>query len=65
MDLNIYTIALLAINLVTSLGSAAYYFLRKKYKKTNLPAAAPAVIIDPPTSPFTSPEFVTNILERV
>lgn len=60
--MNEYTIILLAINLASTLVGNAYYFLRKKFNKTPPPTPPP-----PPTpaAPFASPEFVTEILERV
>ena len=61
MDLNIYTIALLAINLVTSLVGHAYYFLRQRTKKSPPPPPVPLAT----DAPFASPDFVTEILERV
>ena len=65
-NLNEYTIILLAINLASSLIGNAYYFLRQRNKKSPPPPP-------PPTpsgelhlpAPFASPEFVTEILERV
>lgn len=61
-NMNEYTIILLAINLASTLVGNAYYFLRKKFNKTPPPTPPP-----PPTpaAPFASPEFVTEILERV
>ena len=63
MDFNLdqYTIILLAINLASTLVGNAYYFLRRRsHKKTPPPPPPP-----PPAAPFASPEFVTEILERV
>ena len=61
-NMNEYTIILLAANLASTLVGNAYYFLRKKFNKTPPPTPPP-----PPTpaAPFVSPEFVTEILERV
>ena len=62
MDFNLdqYTIILLAINLASTLVGNAYYFLRKKFNKPT-----PPVVLATPSAPFVSPEFVTEILERV
>ena len=76
MDFNLdqYTIILLAINLIATFVGNAYYILRKKYKKTTLPVVAEQapsgglatdIITSPPPAPFASPEFVTEVLERV
>ena len=61
-NMNEYTIILLAANLASTLVGNAYYFLRKKFNKPTPPTPPP-----PPTpaAPFASPEFVTEILERV
>ena len=61
MDFNLdqYTIILLAINLASTLVGNAYYFLRRRSHNKTTPPTPP-----PPPTP-ASPEFVTEILERV
>jgi hypothetical protein len=59
MDLNVYTIALLAINLAAILVGHAYYFLRKKSK-------LPLEEVIAEVAPTRPTDFLTEVvLERV